>query len=117
MFRITTTIRKMAACSLLVLAAAVAVHGADAHSTADKRQLKTKIMPEYPELAKQFNIKGTVRLQLLVKPDGHVQKVSVLGGNPVLAQAATVAVRRWRYEPANTESTIVVKLDFDPGSK
>ena len=114
MHRIAATIRKIVPCCLLVLAAAVAVHGADAHSTANKRQLKIKIMPEYPKLARRFNLKGAVRLELLVKPDGRVQKINVLGGNPVLVQAAVLAVRKWRYQPANTESDVVVKLDFDP---
>lgn len=117
MYSVKATICKIISCCLLALMAAVAVHGADAHPPANNRQLKTKIMPEYPELARQFQIKGSVRLELLVKPDGHVQKINVLGGNPVLAQAAILAVRKWRYEPANAESNIVVKLDFDPGSK
>ena len=114
MNRIAASIRTISVCGLLVLAAAVALRAADAHPTDNKRQLKTKVMPEYPELAKRVNIKGAVRLEVIVNPDGHVKKVTVLGGNPVLAQAAVAAVRRWRYAPANTESTVLVKLDFDP---
>jgi TonB family protein len=114
MNRVAGTIRKISVCGLLVMAVAMAVHAADAHPSDNKRALKTKVMPEYPELAKRVNIKGAVRLELLVKPDGHVNKVSVLGGNPVLVQAAVEAVKKWRYVPASTESTIVVKLDFNP---
>jgi TonB family protein len=114
MNRVAGTIRKILVCGLLAVATAMAVHAADAHPSDSKRQLKTKVMPEYPELAKRVNIKGAVRLEVVVNPDGHVKKVTVLGGNPVLAQAAVAAVRRWRYAAANTESTVVVKLDFDP---
>jgi TonB family protein len=78
------------------------------------RPLKVKVSPEYPELAKRMNMKGSVRLQLLIAADGHVKKWKVLGGNPVLVQAAEDAVRKWRYAPAPVESTAVVKFDFDP---
>lgn len=81
------------------------------------RVLKVKVVPEYPELARRVRIKGAVRLQLLVTPEGRVKNVTVLGGSPVLVQAAEEAVRKWRYEPASAESTIVVKLDFDPDAK
>src|SRR6185437_6268964 len=104
---------------LLVLPSAMALPGtADAtHPSDGKRQLVNKVIPEYPELAKQFNMKGAVRLALVIKPDGHVKKVDVLGGNPLLARAAVEAVMKWRYSPADTESTVVVKLDFDPSEK
>lgn len=83
----------------------------------NQRVLKVKVVPEYPELARRVNIKGSVRLELVVATNGHIKDVTVLGGNPVLAQAAENAVRKWRYESAKTESTIVVKLDFDPDPK
>jgi outer membrane biosynthesis protein TonB len=35
----------------------------------------------------------------------------------LLARAAVEAVRKWRYSPADTESTVIVKLDFDPSDK
>lgn len=116
MNRSAAVIRKILVCYLLLVAAAVALQAADAHPTDNKRQLKSKVMPEYPELAKRINMKGAVRLEVLVLPDGHVKKVNVLGGNPVLAQAAVEAVRKWRYSPADSESTVVVKLDFDPAA-
>ena len=118
MHRIAVAICKISVFVLLVLPPAMALGGADVtHPSDAKRQLKNKVMPEYPELAKRVNIKGAVRLEVIVNADGHVKKVKVLGGNPVLAQAAVEAVRKWRYSTADTESTLVVKLDFDPDSK
>ena len=76
------------------------------------RKIKTRIEPEYPELARKNNITGTTRMELLVGPDGRVKDVKVLGGNPVLVQAAVAAVKKWKYEPASEESTVVVKIDF-----
>jgi protein TonB len=76
------------------------------------RKLKNRVEPGYPELAKRNNITGTARVELLVTPDGKVKDVRVLGGNPVLVQAAVSAVMKWKYEPAAEESTVVVKFDF-----
>jgi len=76
------------------------------------RKVKTRIEPEYPELARKNNITGSARMELLVTADGRVKDVKVLGGNPVLVQAAVAAVKKWKYEPASEESTVVVKIDF-----
>ena len=115
MHRIAAAIFTISVFGLLVLPSAMALGTADAtHPSDSKRQLVNKVMPEYPELAKQFNMKGAVRLALVIKPDGHIKKINVLGGNPLLARAAVEAVRKWRYSPADAESTVVVKLDFDP---
>lgn len=78
------------------------------------RKLLVAVQPEYPDLARRNNIKGAARFRLLVAPDGKVKEVKVLGGNPVLAQAGEQAVRKWKYERATAESTVVVKIDFNP---
>lgn len=78
------------------------------------RRLKVGVRPEYPELARKLNIKGTVRIRLLIAPDGRIKNTKVLGGSPLLVQAVEEAVRKWRYEPASTESTEIVRFDFDP---
>jgi len=78
------------------------------------RKIKTRIEPQYPELARKNNISGSARVELLVATDGRVKDVKVLGGNPVLVQAVVSAVTKWKYEPASEESTIVVKFDFNP---
>jgi TonB family protein len=98
-------------CLLAVLAFFV-FQPANAQSTA--RKLKNRVEPQYPDLAKRNNISGTARLELTVEPDGKVKTVKVLGGNPVLVQAAVAAVSKWKYEPATEESMVVVKFDFNP---
>lgn len=96
---------------LLALFSIVPNHFSLAQTTA--RKLKTRIEPVYPELAKRNNITGSARVELLVTADGRVKDVKVLGGNPVLVQAVTTAVMKWRYEPAAEESTVVIKFDFN----
>jgi protein TonB len=97
---------------LLAVSAFLFIQPADAQAA--QRKLKSRIEPQYPDLARRNNISGSARLELTVDPDGKVKTVKVLGGNPVLVQAATVAVTKWKYEPASEQSTIVVKIDFAP---
>lgn len=80
----------------------------------DSRKLKKSTPAEYPELARKYNITGTVRLQLLVTPEGKVKEAKVLGGNAVLAKSFIEAVMKWQYEPAPHASVIIVSGDFKP---
>ena len=56
-----------------------------------------------------------VRLKVAIRADGTVKDVTVLGGNPALADAAEKAVRQWKFAPGG-ESTITVAVAFDPNS-
>jgi TonB family protein len=78
------------------------------------RRAKSRVQPEYPELARKMNITGTVKVQIVVLPNGSVKEAKVVGGHPVLASAALEAVKKWRFEPASTESTGVVDFKFEP---
>jgi len=61
--------------------------------------LINKVQPNYPPLARQTRISGTVRLHAIISKDGSVQQLEVLSGHPLLVQAALDAVRQWRYRP------------------
>lgn len=61
--------------------------------------LVNRIVPAYPELARQMRIEGTVRLRAVIGRDGTVKELEVLSGHPMLAKAAVAAVREWRYRP------------------
>ena len=76
------------------------------------RAVRTKVQPVYPDMARRSHIEGTVRIQVLVAPNGTVRKATVLGGNPLLAEAAVEAIQQWRYEPAPSETTEVVQMQF-----
>jgi periplasmic protein TonB len=58
-----------------------------------------QVTPQYPQLARQARIQGTVVLQAVIGKDGTVQNLHVLSGHPMLVQAAMDAVRQWRYKP------------------
>jgi TonB family protein len=69
--------------------------------------LLNKVQPQYPVAARLMHIAGTVRLQAIIGKDGRVRDVEVLSGNPILAQAAIIAVRQWRYRPTELNHEIV----------
>ena len=64
-----------------------------------QKRLIRQMRPVYPEVARIAGIEGTVSMRLLIGKDGKVQEVKVLSGEPALRNAATDAVRQWRYQP------------------
>ena len=78
------------------------------------RAVKVKVSPVYPELARKLKIVGVVRVEITVSANGSVKSAKLVGGHPVLANAALDAVKRWRFETAAAESTGVVQFRFDP---
>ena len=73
-----------------------------------------RVVPAYPELARAMNVRGIVRLDVLVAPNGTIKSVKVIGGHPVLVQAAERAVQKWKWEPAGHESNEAIELRFNP---
>jgi protein TonB len=61
--------------------------------------LLERVEPQYPEAARQQHIQGPVLLNVLVGTTGLVRETSVISGDPLLAKAATDAVRQWRFNP------------------
>ena len=58
-----------------------------------------RVQPEYPALAKQARIQGSVVLRAVIDREGTIQDLHVISGHPLLVQAAINAVRQWRYKP------------------
>jgi len=92
------------------------VSAQDKSSTAVKaagdRKVKTKVDPEYPELAHRMRISGTVRISATVAPDGHVKETKVLGGSPLLSTEAENAIKKWRFEDGPKETVEIIEIDF-----
>jgi protein TonB len=58
-----------------------------------------KVEPVYPPLARAARIQGAVELQAVIGKDGHIERLQVLRGHPMLVKAAVDAVQQWRYRP------------------
>ena len=58
-----------------------------------------RVEPEYPALARQARVEGTVELHAVIGRDGTIESLEALNGHPLLVKAALDAVRQWRYRP------------------
>jgi TonB family protein len=84
-----------------------------------RARLKNEVRPEYPPLAKQARIQGSVRFSLIIATDGTVKNITLLSGHPLLVQPATEAVKQWVFEQTllNGEPVEVVseaEVRFEP---
>jgi TonB family protein len=85
---------------LLVMTAPVAgqspihVEAADA-----QKHLAAHVDPVYPAIAKAARIQGEVEIAIVIDSDGKVASEKVVGGPPMLRQAALDAIRKWQFEP------------------
>ena len=77
------------------------------------RRAKSKVWPVYPDLARKMNLAGTVKIAVVIAPNGTVKEAKVVGGHPVLAGAALEAAKKWKFEPAAVETSGVVDFKFD----
>ena len=107
---------KAALFAVLVLGAAAAPRALHAQAQSEElvRRAKNRVQPTYPEMARKFNIAGTVKIEVVVSPNGTVKEARVVGGHPVLAASALDAAKKWRFEPAGGESTGVIDFKFEP---
>jgi protein TonB len=58
-----------------------------------------KVEPQYPPVAKQLHIEGTVIVKAFISRDGVITRAVAESGPPLLVRAALDAVRQWRYRP------------------
>ena len=57
------------------------------------------VRPNYPMLARQMKVQGSVILRALIGKDGVIQDLRVVSGPRILASAAQDAVRQWHFKP------------------
>ena len=67
-----------------------------------------------PNCAKRMHVGGVVKVEVVVRANGSVKSTKAVGGNPVLIDSATDAIRKWKFEAASAESTEVLQVTFEP---
>jgi TonB family protein len=103
----------MAALALAGTAIPVPIGAQQTQSEESTRRVKSRVEPIYPELARKLRIRGSVRIEVVIAPNGTVKQTRIVGGHPVLADAAQDSARKWRFEPAPGESTEVIDFQFE----
>ena len=86
--------------------------------SADAKQVVThSVEPNYPTLAKQMKVQGSVVLQALIGKEGTIQDLQIVSGPQILSSAAREAVMQWRFKPyfqsgqaVETEAKITVNF-------
>ncbi len=76
------------------------------------RKVKNRVAPVYPDIARRMNIAGTVKVVVVVAPNGSLKSTKIVGGHPLLVTAAVDALKKWKFETASEESTGVVEFKF-----
>jgi TonB family protein len=84
-------------------------------------KLEAKVLPPYPWQAADQHVHGEVAMDVRLNDDGSVQDVQIIEGNPLLNDAATEAVKQWKYRPLTAHgklvTRIVVVLTFDKNGR
>jgi TonB family protein len=108
-------VRKGQAALFVAVALIFALAYAGAQESTDAgRKVVMKTPAAYPTLAQSMNIRGVVKLEVRVAPNGTVKSMDVKGGHPILTQSAVTAVGHWKFEPASHETKELVEIRFDP---
>jgi periplasmic protein TonB len=71
--------------------------------------LMHKVQPVYPPEARRMHVQGSVVIDATVTPQGQVDELKLVSGDPLLAPAAMDAVRRWRYTPYSLNGQPIAK--------
>jgi TonB family protein len=113
----TTPTRRIVAVVVLILSLAwlVVPSRTDAQvATESARKVVSRVVPAYPDMARTMKLKGNVKVDVVVAPNGAVKSVEIRGGHPVLAKSAENAVFKWKWESAARETRELVEITFNP---
>jgi TonB family protein len=103
--------------ALIALTAGTLVHAPDLRAQQQtSRKAKKKVQPEFPPLARQAGLSGTVRVTVVITPAGKVKSAHAVGGSPMFIPAAEAAAKQWEFEPANEETSEVLEFQFSSTS-
>lgn len=61
--------------------------------------LVKSVEPQYPPVARQARIQGTVRFSVVIDKAGRVSSMRLISGHPLLVQAAQEALQKYEYKP------------------
>ena len=110
------TLMRQGVCALVLLAAtfvSLSTQSRAQDSPDGARKVLIKTQAIYPTLAQSMNLRGVVKLEAHVAPNGTVKSIDVKGGHPILTQSAVTAVGHWKFEAAAHETKELIEVKFD----
>ena len=78
------------------------------------RKVTKRVMPVYPVIARKMKLSGTVKLTAVVAGGGRVTSIEVIGGHPLLIEAAQDAAKQFVFQTASAESRETLTFVFAP---
>ncbi len=81
--------------------------------SAGARKLIFRAEPAYPAILLSNHIGGTVRVKVTIASNGTVEDVELVGGNPILGEAAMAAVKKWLYAAGRSRTQAEISIPFD----
>ena len=97
--------------SVLGLLFAQCALGADDISVGP-RHVRRYVQPNLPDMARKMDLKGAVKLEVEIAPNGKVTSVKPLGGHPLLVDCGGAAVKSWQFDTAAQSTTAPVTIIF-----
>jgi protein TonB len=55
--------------------------------------------PDYPPLARQIRLEGSVSVEVIIAPDGRVESARAISGHALFKATAEAAAQGWRFGP------------------
>jgi len=106
---------KLARRSLRIVCAIVlGLTGISTFGQQEVRKVIAQPAPVYPQLLKPIRMSGTVKVQVVIAPDGRIKETKVIGGHPAFVQATMDALKNWKYAPSSAETTADLEFNFHP---
>ena len=69
----------------------------------DEMKSKSTVRFDIEGPIKQADIKGTIVVDVLVAPDGHVVCTKTVIGHPMMRKSVEEALRKWEFSPMKAE--------------
>jgi outer membrane biosynthesis protein TonB len=75
-----------------------------------------KVVPKYPQEAKDARMQGATRFAALIGTDGAIRELHLVSGPPLLGDSATEALKQWLYKPTllnGVPAEVVTQIDVN----
>ena len=74
---------------------------------AEMGEVVTRVLPEYPAIARQIAAPGEVKVRVIVSEQGYVLAANAISGHTLLRRPAEIAAGKWVFKPAISDGKAV----------